>query len=178
MAYTGSLTTGDQLHVENRGNQTVITLLKGGINQQQSQRSSFGTGNWLAPPTLFRTSTAVVLRIEADRGQFFIQLQSGSIISLNTAPSLIGADILPLQETADQAGSSQSEMPPMPPMEPLRMGNMEIRMEPMQMRIGDMQMQMGKTASTSSSKRFCSQCGEKVKSGDRFCSSCGNRLTS
>ncbi len=177
MAYTGNLTTGEQIQIENRGNQTVISLFKGGLNQQQSQGSSVETGSWSQPPTLFRTLTGVVLRVEAAQGQFFIQLQSGSISSLNTPPSLMDADILPLQQTPG-AASDQDKMPPMRPMEPMQMGNMEMRMEPMQMRMGNMQMQMGKTESTSSSKRFCSQCGEKLNRGDRFCSSCGNQLTS
>lgn len=173
MAYTSNLTTGEQLQIENQGTQTVIILSKGGLNQQQSQGNSFQTGDWLQPPTLFRTSTAVVLRIEATGGQFFIQLHSGSISLLSNAPSLIGADILPLQQVA-AAGSSMNEMPPMQPMEPMQMGNM--KMKPMQMRMGNMQMQMGVTESTSSGNRFCSQCGGEVKEGDRFCSHCGERL--
>lgn len=173
MAYTGSLTTGEQLHVENQGTQTVVTLFKGGSNQQQSQGSSFETGKWLQPPTLFRTQATVVLGIEADRGQFFIQLQAGSLGILSSAPSLMGAEILPLQHAAD---SSSTNMPSMRPMEPLQMGNMQMSMNPMQMRMGDMQMQMGKTESTSSSDHFCPQCGGAVKSSDRFCSKCGNRL--
>lgn len=177
MAYTSSLTTGEQLQIENQGTQTVITLSQGGQNQQQRQRSSLTTGEWLQPPTLFSTGMSAVLRIEATTGQFFIQLQSGSISTLNTAPSLLDADILPLQKTADQVGSNQNNIPPMRPMEPMKMGNMEMQTKPMQMRMGNMQMQIGKTESSTSTKRFCSQCGEEVSSGDRFCTHCGHRLS-
>lgn len=170
MAYTSNLTTGEQLQIENQGTQTVIILSKGGLNQQQSQRTSFQTGGWLQPPTLFRTTTAVVLRIEATQGQFFIQLHSGSINVLGNAPSLIGADILPLQQVA---ASSMNEMPPMQPMEPMQMGMQPV---PMQMRMGNMQLLFGVTESTSFGNRFCSQCGGEVKQGDRFCSHCGERL--
>lgn len=174
MVYTSNLTTGEQLQIENQGTQTIIILSKGGLNQQQSQRSSFQTGSWLQPPTLFRTTTAVVLRIEATQGQFFIQLHSGSISVLDTTPSLMGADILPLQRVT-AVESSQNEIPPMQPMKPMQMENM--RSVPMQMRMGNMQMQIGETESTSSGNRFCSQCGGEVKQSDRFCSHCGEKLS-
>jgi len=53
----------------------MITLVSGGSGQQQSQGNSFETGNWRVPPTVFRTPSGVVLRIEAEQDQHFIQVQ-------------------------------------------------------------------------------------------------------
>ena len=63
-------------------------------------------------------------------------------------------------------------------MEPMKMGNMEMNINPMEMRMGKMKMRMGSSNSTSNTKQFCSQCGASVQLDDRFCSSCGHRLNS
>lgn len=84
----------------------------------------------------------------------------------------------------------------------MKMGNMQMSMNPMEMRMGDMELRMGdsssnRSTSTSASsasassqfrspsenaassahpRRFCSQCGAPITLGDRFCASCGTRL--
>ena len=172
-AYTCELDKGQQIYIENQGSQTVITLTSGGSGQQQSQRNQFETGNWRVPPTVFQTRNGVVLRIEAEQSQRFIQVQANGMSSLDAAPTLSDADVLPLRKVEMEEASTQSmpEMQPMQPMQPMK------PMQPMQMRMGNMEMQMGETPQMKTAKNFCSQCGGKIMGGDRFCSQCGNRLT-
>lgn len=174
-AYTCDLDKGQQIYIEYQEPLTMITLVSGGASQQQSQRNSFETGNWLVPPTLFRTLNGVVLRIETEQNQHFIQVQASGIARLNATPVLGDAEVLPLQKVGAEAASRYSmpnmqPMSPMPPMSPMtmHMGNMEMRMgEPLQPEIG---------AKQQPTKNFCNQCGTKIGADDRFCSHCGNRL--
>ncbi|MGV0024801.1 zinc-ribbon domain-containing protein [Phormidesmis priestleyi] len=174
MAYSCDLGKGQRLWVENRGTQTIVTLNSSSTGQQQSQQSSVQTGKWQLPPTLFRTATGLVLRIEAAHGHTLISLQSNSITLLNELPSMVGADVLPLQQTSDSTPSKSME--PMKPMEPMQMGNMQMQSSPMEMRMGNMHLKM-ESSSAASNKQFCSQCGERVGINDRFCAHCGNQLT-
>lgn len=187
-AYTCNLDNGQQIYVENRGSQTVITLASGGLGQQQSQRNSFETGNWRVPPTVFRTRLGVVLRIEAEQGEHLIQVQGNRMSKLDAAPSLSDAEVLRLQKVETSSASRHSmpdmqPMEPMKPMPPMQIDDMQMRMAPMEMRMGNMSMRMGEprrmqTApdETQSLKNFCPQCGSKVAKGDRFCSHCGKGL--
>ncbi|HEY9747762.1 MAG TPA: zinc ribbon domain-containing protein [Allocoleopsis sp.] len=185
MAYFGNLSSTDRLQVENVGVQTAIALSSVRTGQQQSQQTSLITGSWVVPPTLFQTATGWILRIEANQGQFFVQIAPGSISLLSTPPNLLGATVLPLQPITMSASSPSPSMPPMsslPPLEPLsplQMGDMQMHLEPMQMRMGNMQMQMGTptpTPVTEPAQRFCTQCGQAVSLGDRFCAHCGHAL--
>jgi NADH pyrophosphatase NudC (nudix superfamily) len=196
MAYVSELGTGQQIYLENQGPQTIVTLVSAAAGQQQSQRNGFETGNWHGPPTLLRTAAGLIVRIDADRGQFFVQVQGSGMGLLTTAPALTGADVLSLRQVADQhaASSSQMEpmepmkpmepmepmkpMQPMQPMEPMRMGDMEMSANPMEMRMGNMHLRMGSPEQQQkpSARRFCPQCGTGVSPEDRFCASCGHRL--
>jgi NADH pyrophosphatase NudC (nudix superfamily) len=196
MAYVSELGTGQQIYLENQGPQTIVTLVSAAAGQQQSQRNGFETGNWHGPPTLLRTAAGLIVRIDADRGQFFVQVQGSGMRLLNSAPALAGADVLSLRQVADQhaASSSQMEpmepmkpmepmepmkpMQPMQPMEPMRMGDMEMSANPMEMRMGNMHLRMGSPEQQQkpSARRFCPQCGTGVSPEDRFCASCGHRL--
>ena len=143
MVYTSNLTTGEQLQIENQGTQTIIILSKGGLNQQQSQRSSFQTGSWLQAPTLFRTTTAVVLPLQRV-----------------TAVESSQNEIPPMQP-----------MKPMQ-MENMRMKPMQMRMGNMQMQIGETESTSSGNRFCSQcggevkqNERFCSHCGEKLSYG-------------
>lgn len=173
-AYRGELAADQQVTVQNQGMQTLVTLSHHGPGQQQSQSSSFATGEWSLPPTLFRTIAGFVLRIEASQGQTWVQLQVNSLQVLSSAPLLENAAVLSLQPIPNG-----QRLAPLPPMPPMQMGNMQMQISPMKMRMGDMQMQMGKEpfmTPSPSSVAFCSQCGQAVGVGDRFCSGCGHRL--
>lgn len=185
MAYVCDLGTGQQIYLQNQDDQTSITLTTSGPGQQQSQGSSIHTGRWTLPPTVFRLPTGVVLRIEATRGQFFVQVQAGVMQLMSAAPHLADAEVLSLRQVAGTTAASQSSMAPMPPMEPMKpmepmepmkMGDMEMRMKPMEMRMGNMHLQMGSPSQPAEKKRFCTQCGAPVGANDRFCGQCGHRL--
>ena len=174
--YRGDLGGGQQVFVAAQGTQTVVTLMGGGPGQQQSQSSGFDTGEWLAPPVLFRTGGGLVLRIETARGHSFIRLQSSGMHLLDAAPSLTGANVLPLQPSEEAAAPSFRPMEPLKPMEPMK------PMKPMEMRMGNMHMRMGGSeakpeAAPAAEKRFCTQCGKPAGPADRFCGRCGSRLT-
>jgi hypothetical protein len=178
MAYITNLSTGQHLYIDNQGSQTSITLSTSSPGQQQSQQQSITTGTWTAPPTLFQDATGLTLRIEAATKQTFIRIQGAQIQILSHPPVLTQADILPLQFVESSVPTSSSSLPPL---QPMTMGDMtmgSMQMQPMQMRMGNMEMQMGSQSSTSSDRRFCSQCGQAVQVGDRFCAHCGNSLRS
>ena len=178
--YICELAQGQQIYIENQGGQTAIALVSSEPGQQQSQRNSFETGNWRVPPTGFRTPSGVVLQIEAEQCQHFIQVQANGMIRLNNAPSLSNADVLSLRQVDEAVSrSAMPDMQPMKPMKPMppmqssdtemRMGSMEMRMgEPLRMETAPKQGQL--------TKNFCSQCGSKVEIGDYFCSHCGTSL--
>jgi ribosomal protein L32 len=186
MAYLCDLGTGQKVYIENRGTQSAVTLVSSSAGQQQSQRSSFETGEWLVPPTLFRVSTGFVLQLESRQAKTFVTLQPGGMSVLNAAPALIAAQALPMQQVTSETIPNINPMPPMQPMQPMeplkpmppmQMGDMQMRMEPMEMQMGNMRLSMGTLQATPGVKNFCPQCGHKVETSDRFCAHCGNSLT-
>ncbi len=186
VTYRCDLDKGKQIYIENQESLTAIALVSGGSNQQQSQRQSFETGKWQVPPTVFlQSSSGVVLRIEAEQGQYFIQVQASGMSRLNTVPSLSDANVLPLHKVDETAASNLPDMQPMKPMKPMppmQMDDMQMQMTPMKMQMGNMEMHMGEPIekkmpeSRQLTKNFCNQCGSKIEEKDRFCSYCGNRL--
>ena len=192
MAYKCNLGSGQEVYIDNQGMQTVVTLASGGPGQQQQSSSSFQTGKWTAEPSLYWSGNRMVLRIESENGQFSIQLQAGGMSLMGGSPDMANAEKLSVQQVSPEAvpqGSHKKPMEPMKPMEPvkpiepmkpmdmgsMKMGNMEMNMNPMQMRMGNMSMDMGNPGA-SPEKRFCPQCGTGIQASDRFCSSCGHQL--
>ena len=171
MAYTANLTGNQQLTIALQGNQTTISLVSNSPGQQQSQSNSFTTGSWNTPPKLYRTGTGFVIEITSDRGSFFILIQGNSMSTIS-APTLDNATKVDLKNTPDTP-SNPGNMG-FEPMQPMKMGNMSMDINSMSMNMGNMAMNMGKNKT--STKRFCSQCGEPAKQSDRFCSSCGHKL--
>lgn len=179
MIYSTNLSANQQLYLENKDNQTILTIISVSSGQQQSQSSSFQTGKWTTPPTVFNYQNNYCLRIDTTQGQHFIQLQADGFTTLATPPSLVDADVIPLQRVASAPTSQPTEMKfkPLEPMSPMQMGNMSMNMKPMEMKMGDMYMRMpDNSEKQSSSKNFCTQCGSLVKASDRFCGNCGHKL--
>lgn len=175
--YRVNLSNNQQLIVINQGTQTLITLISSSQGQQQSQSSSFTTGNWNKPPRLYQTESGFVLEINTDTKKHFFAIQSNSI-NVTSTPAWQNTVSLDLEYTpqSEQNNLEFEPMQPMQPMQPMKMGNMSMNMNPMSMQMGNMSMTMGEDKTAKPSKNFCSQCGEKVKPSDRFCSSCGNKL--
>lgn len=195
MAYIASLGPGQQVVIQNQGQQTMVTLQSVTAGQQQSQQISLQTGSWTAPPSLFHTPAGYLLRIESAQGQAFLQLQSSGMqvtdsralsaqaqaIALHPLesapdPQPVVQPMQPMQPT--QPMQPMQPMKPLDPMPPLQMGNMQMQMNPMTMRMGDMELKMGNSSPQAepSPKSFCPQCGNRVGESDRFCAHCGHRL--
>jgi len=173
MAYTANLTSNQQLTITLQGNQTNISLVSSSPGQQQSQNSSFTTGNWQTPPKLYRIGAGFAIAINSQRGSQFILIQ-GNSISTTSAPDLNNASQIDLKETSDPPYNPNNINVDFEPMQPMKMGNMAMDINSMSMQMGNMAMNLnqGKTPA----KRFCAQCGEPAKPSDRFCSSCGHQL--
>jgi hypothetical protein len=165
MAYQAILNGTQQLTISNQGVQTLITLISSSPGQQQSQSSSFTTGNWVRSPQLFQTGQGFILQIEGSNGQYFIQIQSNGISTINGIPTLSHSTPVDLEQVADPPEQNVN----FEPMQSLRMGNIS-------MGINSMSINMNNKFRQTGTKRFCSQCGVKAKLSDRFCSSCGHQL--
>lgn len=191
MAYQFNLGSGQQLFVQQQGEQTAIALYAGSAGQQQQQQSTVTTGQWQEPPALFRTGAGFVLRLEGRQGRTVVQIQANGlqVVSAATVPNLADADTVAGQKVVDAAGSQAGQagfemkpMQPMEPMKPMQMGNMSMQMNPMRMQMGDMKLEMGEQSESSpdrnqaQARRFCTQCGQPVVASDRFCAHCGHQL--
>jgi hypothetical protein len=198
MAYSCDLGSGQQLHLETQGTQTIIAIASHSAGQQQQSSSSLPTGAWASPPEVYRTSEGVVVKLQTANGNQFIQIQGGRIGLSTQVPSLSKTEQLPTQLINSRAATiaplpPMESMPPMEPMKPMKpmppmtMGTMQMNLDPMEMRMGNMAMRMGsgnantnatQSAPTQSAptRQFCTQCGTSVKPSDRFCASCGHQL--
>jgi hypothetical protein len=143
MAYVCELGNGQQIYLDNIGEQTSIVCASIQPGQQQQSGSSFTTGTWTEPPQLFRTPKGLFIKLSTARGEIFIQVQ-GQQLQLNSVmPGMQQAQQLQVAATPTMPGMTPT-MQPMQPMQPMTMGNMQMSLNPMQMQMGDMQMQMGK----------------------------------
>ncbi len=179
MAYLCELGPGHNIYLENQGPQTIITSIVSSLGQQQQSSISVRTGNWTVLPEIYRMSHGAILKITTAQGGYFIQVQGSSMSSMTSSPSLSGSQQIQITQIAEMpVTSSIHPMEPIPPMQPMKMGNMEMGMNPMEMRMGNMHLSMGSVSEPMKTKarRFCSQCGSATKQEDRFCSSCGNKL--
>ncbi|ACK64251.1 conserved hypothetical protein [Rippkaea orientalis PCC 8801] len=176
MVYACELGNSQTVYLNNQGNQTTITVASVGVGQQQQSSTSFLTGQWLSPPQLYRTGNGVILKITTATGESYIQLQGNNISLMGRTPGLGNAQQMQIHQVTNIPNTMPSMQPmePMQPMQAIKMGDMQMNMNPMEMRMGNMQMKMGEHPQPS--PQFCSQCGAKVQGGDRFCSSCGHRL--
>ncbi|ACK72989.1 conserved hypothetical protein [Gloeothece citriformis PCC 7424] len=180
MAYVCELGTGQRIYLDNPGNQTIITTSSSSPGQQQHSSSEFTSGHWTSPPQLFHTPNGILIKITGSNGEQLIQVQGNSIAVTNHTPTVTHSQPLHLEQVASIPASSMPPMQPlepMPPMQPMTMGNMEMSLNPMQMRMGNMEMHINSDLSSHPTRRFCSQCGAKVKESDRFCASCGHQLS-
>jgi hypothetical protein len=171
MAYRAILSSERELTIVNRGNQTSIALVSSRPGQQQSQTNSFTTGNWTAPPRLYKTGSGFILQINGDRGEDFILIQAHGIATI-AAPELHDAVNIDLENIPDPPPRNSG----FEPMQPMKMGNMSMDINRMSMQMGNMSMKMGGKTTPTSTRRFCSQCRTEAKTSDRFCSSCGHQL--
>ena len=175
MAYVCELSPGHQVYLDNQGDQTIITSTVATPGQQQQASNSMTTGPWTAPPKAYQNLGGAVFTLFTAQGEIHISIQ-GTSVSMASAPT--EAQQLSMQQTATAVQPMQpmtmGNMQTMQPMQPMTMGNMQMTMQPMEMRMGNMELKMETQSSTT--RQFCSQCGQKVAPEDRFCSSCGHAL--
>lgn len=171
MVYVLELSPNYKIYLENQGMQTAITALNHGPGQQQQAGSSIYTGEWNATPCAYQIPQGVVLQVQTQQKEFYIQVTGTSMSTLGGRPSFLG-EPLELKEVPDSPVSSMKPMQPMKPLKPIK--PLEP-MQPMEMQMGKMEMRMASSAANT--RQFCSQCGATVKPDDRFCSSCGHRLS-
>ena len=116
MSYAYKMENGQQLLVDNEGDQTRVALARGeGSSQSQSQGATFDTGSWSKPPALLRAGQDLILRVEAKGGMRFIRVRDNDIQLLNNEPDLGQAEELDLSQSDQPAG-----MKPMEPMKPMK----------------------------------------------------------
>jgi hypothetical protein len=119
MTYAYDLGNGQQLLVENDGDNSQVALSSGDSGQQQNQSAGFNTGEWSKPPDLFRTKDDLVLRLESKSGVQFIRVHGHQIESISNEPDLKNAEKLTLKES-DEKIARMKPMAPMKPMEPMK----------------------------------------------------------
>ena len=96
MVYVVLLPSGQQLTLENHGHQTTLTLSQQQAGQQQSQRNSFTTGPWIAPPKVLQTPQGAIARFETAQGGFHVQIAGSAMAAIAPSP-IADARELPLQ---------------------------------------------------------------------------------
>ena len=121
MHYSCDLGDGRQLHLDNDGGHTSVTLASGGESQRQSQGQGFDTGEWSEAPAAFRIQGEVVVRLNTAKGPQFLGVKGDAIRHLDQAPDVANAENLALKESPKPAGMKPMEpMKPMRPMEPMK----------------------------------------------------------
>ena len=178
MAYLASL--GDtQLAIANKSGQTQITLTISSPGQQQSQSSSFTTGEWSDRPKLFNLQQGFVLQINTPQGSHYVGIQYQRISKIEPPSDLHNYPLVKWKELPDDNSTDSSTMnfKPMSSMQPMKMGDMSMDINSMTMKMGDMSLSLNNQAKTTVTKQFCSQCGTEAQTSDRFCRSCGHELT-
>ena len=193
-SYRYDLGNSQTIYLSNQGGLTTVTIVSGGMGQQQQSGQSFSSGQWTAPPKLYQLGGGHVAIVFADR-PFYLSILGGQMqVSSGASGQGIEQQVSELQPLIMQPADLPSvpSMKPMTPMQPMTMtmGNMSMSMG--EMRMGEMnlstsaghaqsnQAQAGASASGEpkgmGEKRFCSQCGAAVRMGDRFCAQCGHQL--
>lgn len=198
MGYLCELGAGQSVYLENLQHQTLVTIVSSSPGQQQQSSSGIQTGDWTAPPEVFRSTIGFVVKLCTAQGDRFVHIQGSRLSTLNEVPSLAEAQPLQVRQVAHPPTDSRSSMQPLPPlqpmapMQPMAMGNMQMDRDAMSMQMGNMHMSLNPierskphpsqthasdvAEAADGQRNFCSQCGVAIKSSDRFCASCGHRL--
>ncbi|HSM83087.1 MAG TPA: zinc ribbon domain-containing protein [Nodosilinea sp.] len=175
MPYHYNLGPSQKLYLDNADTTTIITLASGGIGQQQQSSTRTQTGPWLEIPQVLPLGTSVLVRCVAALGEFVWQVQ-GMQVTATDASVWQPAQAVPM--AASETASPPPPITPLPPMAPLQMDPMEMSANPMTMRMGDMTLSMETPPLTGpAAQRFCTQCGQSLRSNDRFCGSCGHQVS-
>lgn len=185
-SYRYDLGNSQVIHLGNQGILTTVTFSSSAASQQQQSSQGVSTGQWTAPPKLYRLGGGFVAAIFAQQ-TFYLSMQ-GNQIQMSAGGEGIAQQISQLEPLPMQVAEPPSipSMQPMKPMQPMTMTMGNMSMSPGEMRMGDMRLSTQVSQSTEGSsaegqssgrqKKFCSQCGAAVEESDRFCAQCGNKL--
>lgn len=176
MAYICELNPGHHVYLDNQDAQTVVTTTIQQAGQQQQATSRITTGAWVSPPTAYHTTSGATFKIFTAQGETCIYVQGTSVSTIGSGPTTAAQQLAVRETTAAPSMQPMEAMQPMEPMKPMTMGSMT--MNPMEMRMGNMEMKMEPIAQprNQSSQQFCTQCGTKVAPEDKFCGNCGHAL--
>ncbi|MEB3225672.1 MAG: zinc ribbon domain-containing protein [Synechococcus sp.] len=176
MTYVCQLDAGQGLYLDNQGAQTIVTLIQSSPGQQQQSTNRYLTGPWTTKPTVVKSAELVIITIFSATKTTQIMVQGQTMTVSDQVLDLHQAESLHLGQMTTFPAQSVTPLEPLPP---LKLGEMEMQMQPMTMRMGNMRMgfsEQNQQAPTPVPKQFCSQCGHALAKGDRFCSQCGQRL--
>jgi hypothetical protein len=125
MTYACNIGNGQQLLIQNDGDNTQVALSSGDSGQKQNQSTGFTTGEWSKPPELFRTHENLVLRVEGKNSVQFIGIHGDQIESMRSEPKLENAEKLTLRESNENIARMKpmepmKAMKPMEPMKPMK----------------------------------------------------------
>lgn len=123
MTYKGKLKSGEELLVQNDGEQTHIEVRSGDSTSHSSQSSGFDAGKWKGTPKLWAMEDGAVLQIETEQNSEFYKIVEHGIQHLEAAPDLQEAKPLELVESDETV--SEVSLEQMPPMKPLEMKPLE-----------------------------------------------------
>ena len=110
MAYQADIGSGQTLYIEQQGQQTTLRVSGDG----QRQGVGVQTGAAKAPPRLLKLNGDLLLELG---GPVYYAVGGGQLRSLESPPSLDGAEEVALNEVPD--GSDEGVMKPMEPIKPL-----------------------------------------------------------
>jgi hypothetical protein len=200
MPYVCELGAGQSIYLDNQGMQTVVTTVTSRPGQHQQASTSVQTGNWTAPPEMYRTPDGAILKVNTTNGDCYIQIQGSSVSMAAGIPAVGNAQQVQVSQVSGQqaAGSSgfggsassatvsssfsssgfsmpsMPSMQPMQPMEPMKtQGSMNLNLGGMSMSMNPMEMKMGDMEMNMgrSAQNASGAAGQTPQR--RFCSQCG-----
>ena len=198
-SYRYDLDNAQAIYLSNQAILTTVTFSTSGTGQQQQSSQSVSTGQWTAPPEIYKLGGGFVAVISAQQ-PYYLSIQghqmqmSAGASGAGIAQQISQLEPLPMQPTEPSSVPSMQPMTPMQPMT-MSMGNMSMSMGEMnmgEMNMGEMSLSSQASSSVAQSsaesqptearsgagkKKFCSQCGNSVGAGDRFCAQCGHQLS-
>ena len=136
-SYRYDLGNAQTIYLSNQGVLTTVTIHSGGVGQQQQSSQGLSTGQWTAPPKLYRLGGGHVVTVFADQ-TFYLSIQ-GNQMQMSSgangegiAQQISELEPLPMQPAESPSVQAMKPMAPMPPMS-MSMGDMSMSMGEMRM---------------------------------------------
>lgn len=159
MAYRCEPHPGQEVFVDCLDGQTQLLCRRSQPGSQQQASSSFTTGNWTAPPQLWRSTHGQFIHIQCPQGSILVQINPNGLQVLGPATIPPPIEVIPLEPTDA-----------MPTAHHPRQRHQTMRQT--------VTSSAWATATTRSHHDGCPGCGQIVRSvRDRFCANCGQKLS-